>query len=81
MQDKRWEKDMNYEGIAVMTIAVIAVLLAAGCTSSPEQVSCPISPEKQAANQSENVTTPVKLTEGDDPAVPCVGINDSQEEK
>lgn len=72
---------MKYKGVAAMIIAVIAVLLAAGCTSSPEQVSCPISPDREAANQSENVTAPIKLTEGDDQAVPCVGINGKQEEK
>ena len=49
--------------------------------SSPEQVSCPISPEKEAANQSENVTAPIKLTEGDDQAVPCAEINGKQEGK
>ena len=58
-----------------------AMLLAAGCTSSPEQTSCPISPEKEAANQSENVTAPIKLTEGDDQAVPCAEINGKQEGK
>ena len=59
----------------VLTAAVLVVLLAAGCTSSPEQMSCPIGPEKEAANQSENVTAPIKLTEGDDQAVPCAEIN------
>ncbi len=72
---------MKYKGVAAMIIAVIAVLLAAGCTSSPEQVSCPISPDREAANQSENVTAPIKLTEGDDQAVPCVGTDGSQGEK
>ena len=72
---------MKYKGIVAMIIAVIAVLLASGCTSSPEQASCPISPEKEAANQSENVTAPIKLTEGDDQAFPCVGINGKQEGK
>lgn len=72
---------MKYKGIVAMIIAFIAVLLAAGCTSSPEQMSCPISPEKEAANQSENITAPIKLTEGDDQAVPCVGINGNQEGK
>lgn len=72
---------MKYKGIVAMIIAVIAVLLAAGCTSSPEQTSCPISSDREAANQSENVTTPIKLTEGEDQAVPCVGTNDKQEKK
>lgn len=72
---------MKYKCIMAMIIAVIAVLLAAGCTSSPEQVSCPISPEKEAANQSENVTAPIKLTEGDDQSVPCAEINGKQEGK
>jgi hypothetical protein len=72
---------MKYKGVAAMMIAVIAMLLAAGCTSSPEQTSCPISPAKEAANQSENVTAPIKLTEGDDQAVPCAEINGKQEGK
>ena len=69
------------KGIVAMIFAVIAVLLAAGCTSSPEQASCPISPEIEAANQSENITAPIKLTEGEDQAVPCAGINGKQEGK
>jgi len=58
----------------VLTAAVLAVLLAAGCTNSPEQASCPITQEREAANQSENVTAPIKLTEGEDQEVPCAGI-------
>ena len=69
------------KGIVAMIFAVIAVLLAAGCTSSPEQTSCPISPEKEEANQSENITAPIKFTEGDDQAVPCAEINGKQEGK
>ena len=72
---------MKYKGVAAMILAVIAVLLAAGCTSSPEQASCPISPDREAANQSENFTTPIKLTEGDDQTVPCAEINGKQEKK
>ena len=72
---------MKHKGMTIMMIAVLAMLLASGCTSSPEQVSCPISPEKEAANQSENVTAPIKLTEGDDQAVPCAEINGKQEGK
>jgi len=72
---------MKYKGVAAMIIAVIAVLLAAGCTSSPEQVSCPISPDREAANQSENVTSPIKLTEEEDQAVPCAGTDSNQGKK
>ena len=72
---------MKRKGMAIMMIAVLVMLMAAGCTSSPEQASCPISPEKEAANQSENVTAPIKLTEGDDQAVPCAEINGKQEGK
>jgi len=64
-----------------MMVAVLAVLLAGGCTSSPEKVSCPISPEQQASNQSDNVTVPIKVTEENDRVVPCVGINGSQDGK
>ena len=72
---------MKYKGIVAMIIAFIAVLLAAGCTSSPEQVSCPITPEGEAANQSDNVTSPIKLTEGEDQAVPCAGTDSNQGKK
>ncbi|GEM_PF-961303 len=73
---------MKHKGKAMMMmIAVLAMLLAAGCTSSPEQASCPITPEGEAANQSENVTSPIKLTEGDDQAVPCAGTDSNQGKK
>jgi hypothetical protein len=58
--------------------AVIAVLLIAGCTSSPEKVGCPISPEINTSNQSE-VTSPIKQTEMS-AQEPCIGINSSQNE-
>ena len=72
---------MKYTNIALMMAAVLVVLLAAGCTSSPEKVSCPISPEQQASNQSDNATVPIKVTEENDRVVPCVGINSSQDGK
>jgi hypothetical protein len=61
-----------------MMAAVLAVLLAAGCTSSPEKVGCPISPEKEASNQSA-VTAPIKETQ-EYAQKPCVEINSSQNE-
>lgn len=72
---------MKHKGMTIMMIAVLAMLLASGCTSSPEQVSCPITPEGEAANQSDNVTSPIKLTEGEDQAVPCAGNDSNQGRK
>ncbi|HQE96729.1 MAG TPA: hypothetical protein PKY20_00930 [Methanothrix sp.] len=70
---------MNFKHIVVVMAAVLAVLLAAGCTSSPEKATCPISPE-EAANQSDDVSVPIKLTE-ENAVEPCVEVDGSQDEK
>ena len=70
---------MKFKHIVVLMAAVLAVLLAAGCTSSPEEANCPISPE-EAANQSDDVTVPIKLTE-ENIVKPCVEVNGSHDEK
>jgi outer membrane murein-binding lipoprotein Lpp len=67
---------MKYTSIVVIMAAVLAVLLVAGCTSSPEKASCPIIPEINRSNQSE-VTSPIKQTEMS-AQEPCIGINNSQ---
>lgn len=69
---------MKYASTVFMMMAVLLVLFAAGCTSSPEKVGCPISPEINTSNQSA-VTSPIKLTETYSQK-PCLGINAGQNE-
>jgi outer membrane murein-binding lipoprotein Lpp len=69
----RGEKYTKYTSVAVIMSAVLAVLFVAGCTSNPDKVSCPISPEISTSNQSE-VASPIKQTETY-AQEPCIGIN------